>query len=207
MHTLPLPLHTILLLMDIRSLLFNSPKLSRVSSHLPCHPLTVSVPVQVLFARAARLRYSITCRAPSTAFRRCVMLLVYSLYLFRPHTFLVAPKMLWMALRLGVSNIGAYSASLTQTYARWWTLPSFISQLTSAQLMNAEKPELLFRVIKTHFQKPCSLYVHLALTYCKIKHGKPSEVFTKFSLLSHSNAEQQCLDLHSKEEYPVAQLA
>lgn len=112
-----------------------------------------------------------------------------------------------MALQLGVSNIGVYSALLTQTYAWWWTLPSFISQLTSAQLMNAEKLELLFRVIKTHFQKPGSPYVHLALTSCELKHGKPPEAFTKFSLLSHSNAEQQCLDLHSKEEYPVAQLA
>ena len=65
-----------------------------------------------------------------------------------------------MAPQLGVSNVGVYSAPLTQTYVWWRTLPSFICTTNKytidllTVLMKAEKLELLFRVIKKLFQKP-----------------------------------------------------
>ena len=64
-----------------------------------------------------------------------------------------------MALRLGASNVGVYSAPLTQTCVWCWTLPSFICTVdkhTTYLLtvwMKAEKLKLLFGVTKKLFQK------------------------------------------------------
>lgn len=87
MRTLPLPSHTNC------SLFCTGYKKSPLSKaeHVFHRTLTESVPVQALFARAARPLDSIPPRAPGTV-RRCVTLLVYGVYLFHPHTFLVCSK-------------------------------------------------------------------------------------------------------------------
>lgn len=78
-------LSTLYLGQDVRSLLF--PKLSTsftALSHWVCLYKTS--------ARAARPEDSMPPWAPGTALRRCVTLLVYSVYLFHPHTFLVCSE-------------------------------------------------------------------------------------------------------------------